>query len=112
MFWGFWSGIQAEEIFEKIWAEQLCCLTMSAGTSPTADLLQHTHSALLCTVLLMQESGVLHDHQRLIPHGHTEIFGHTADTIQEWTSLRPSGQTGVALSVVSLCQHRIKEGRT
>ncbi len=38
MFWGFWSGMQADEIFEKILSEQLCCLTVSAGTSPTADL--------------------------------------------------------------------------
>ena len=30
--------MQAEEIFEKMLAEQLCCMTMSAGTSPTADL--------------------------------------------------------------------------
>jgi len=30
--------MQAEEIFEKMLAEQLFCLTMSAGTSPTADL--------------------------------------------------------------------------
>lgn len=59
MFWGFWSGMHAEEIFEKIWSEQLCCLTMSAGTSPTADLREGAIGLkALCGFLLMYASDI------------------------------------------------------